>query len=127
MNKTFTNTEMLPGQNVFANVEKPDQSLRIGATRTNATRNGVKASLVRSHVVLTTPLSLTKANCSDACAPEGDFTRSVRLEFSSPTSSKADLLADLKMLTGYLETSSDKLFEGFIPPASQDIVLVSAV
>lgn len=120
----FTNTEMTPHQNVFANVNKPDQKLTIGATRTQVTRNSVKVPLVRSHVLLVTPTEIFPQNCNDACQPRGDFTRTVRVETSAPTPDKAALIADLSAVVKLLESIDDTLFEGFIPQASKDIEIV---
>lgn len=105
----------------FADISAPSNTLAFTNERKTVTRGGVTAPIVRTSVVMTKPVSLSAPECTDKCAPQGQFTESLRLETSHPSDS-AKLIADLKELVDFLETNPS-VFDGFNPPASVDIQL----
>lgn len=123
---TFTNAAMKPGQYVFINVAKPDQTLSVSAERKNVTRNGFTTPLVRTTVNLSTPEHVKMPDCTDSCLPGALFTRSVRVETSGVALSKALLIEDLELVIKFLKSHTEKLFEGVLPTASVDIVIDTA-
>lgn len=105
----------------FADITAPSNTLNFANERKTVTRGGVTAPVVRTSVVMTKPVSLSAPECTDKCAPHGQFTRSLRLETSHPSDSAA-LIADLTELVNFLELNPS-VFNGFNPPASVDILL----
>lgn len=126
MTQTFRAISATVGNTVFADIAAPDKKLSVTSNRTNVTRNGIQAPVVRTALVFTAPVSLTEPGCTDNCAPHGLFTESIRIETSAPATSKTQLVADLKMVVSILE-SHDSIFDGFVPPSSVDIVYTPEV
>lgn len=121
MQKTYRFIATSASGLTFADVSAPSNVLSFTNERKTVTRGGVTAPVVRTSIVMTKPVSLSAPDCTDKCAPQGQFTESLRLETSHPSDS-AKLIADLKELVDFLELNPS-VFDGFNPPASVDIKL----
>lgn len=125
MKKTFRYISTAQNNTIrFANIAKPSETLSFHSERQRVNRTGVAADIVRNTIVKTNSISLSQVNCTDNCAPQGVFTRSIRLETSHPTTS-VELVAELEEVLAYLKTNTS-VFNGFNPPASVDILLGDA-
>lgn len=120
MNRIFRAIKATPGSVTFAELSKPDNTIKLESSRSNVTRNGVQAPLVRTSAVLTSPTKMAEESCTDGCAPKGVFTRVVRIETSDVALNKAQLVADLTMMISLLN-GADGYFDGFTPPSSIDL------
>lgn len=121
MQKTYRFIATSTSGLTFADISAPSNVLSFTNERKTVTRGGVTAPVVRTSIVMTKPVSLSAPDCTDKCAPQGQFTESLRLETSHPSDS-AKLIADLKELVDFLELNPS-VFDGFNPPASVDIKL----
>lgn len=106
----------------FANLANPAESVTFKTVSQKRTRNNVQAVVGRSSIVWTTPYAVKQ--CDDACAPSGDFTDLLRLEFSNANSG-AQLIARLNDVATWLAAHPEFL-QGFGPQQSSDVVLGSA-
>lgn len=86
--------------------------------------NGPQWDLTRASVVLTTPDRITDASCVDKCGPSTEGTRLIRLETSTPITSKAAFLADLEEMKKVIDSLSEDFFvKGLRKPMNVDIVI----
>lgn len=103
----------------FANLANPAESVTFKTTAQQRSRNNVQAVVGRSSIVWTTPHTVKQ--CDDACAPSGDFTDLLRLEFSNANSG-ALLIQRLRDVAAWVEAHPEFL-QGFGPQQASDVVL----
>lgn len=125
MSKTYRFINATGASNVFANVTAPDQLISVSSSRSQVTRSGVTAPLIRTSFVMTQPVSLSEPGCTDGCAPHGIFTELVRIE-TSHAGSVGDLLKHLKEAVAVIE-ANPSYFDGFNFPQGADIVVPDLV
>lgn len=103
----------------FANLANPAESVTFKTTAQQRSRNNVQAVVGRSSIVWIAPHVVKQ--CDDACAPSGDFTDLLRLEFSNANAGEK-LISRLNDLAAWL-TAHPEFLQGFGPQQSTDVVL----
>ena len=121
MPKTYRFIDAKGATNTFADTAAPDHLISVSSARSQVTRSGVTAPLIRTSFVMTQPVSLSEPGCTDGCAPHGVFTELVRIE-TSHAGSVGELLAHLKQAVAVIEANSS-YFEGFNFPQGTDITV----
>lgn len=103
----------------FANLANPAESVTFKTTSQHRTRNNVQAVVGRSSIVWIAPHTVKQ--CDDKCAPSGDFTDLLRLEFSNANSGE-QIISRLNNLAAWL-TAHPEFLRGFGPQQASDVVL----
>lgn len=123
--KTYRYVSQNPGSVTFANVSNINERLTFTNEVKAVTNQPVPFSVVRTSVVLASPLSIQDPSCTDKCGPRGKSAETVRLEFSAPEGKATDILSMLTDLVAYIKTNPT-LLSGFNPSSSTDVTLGSA-
>lgn len=121
MPKTYRFIDAKGATNTFADTTAPDRLISVSSARSQVTRSGVTAPLIRTSFVMTQPVSLSEPGCTDGCAPHGVFTELVRIE-TSHAGSVGGLLTHLKQAVAVIE-ANPSYFEGFNFPQGTDITV----
>lgn len=122
--KTYRYVSQNPGSVTFANVSNINERLTFTNEVKAVTNQPVPFSVVRTSVVLASPLSIQDPSCTDKCGPRGKSAETVRLEFSAPEGKAIDILSMLTDLVAYIKTNPT-LLSGFNPSSSTDVTLGS--
>lgn len=122
--KTYRYVSQNPGSVTFASVSNINERLTFTNEVKAVTNQPVPFSVVRTSVVLASPLSIQDPTCKDGCGPRGKSAETVRLEFSAPEGKATDILSMLTGLVAYIQ-ANPTLLSGFNPSTSTDVTLGS--
>lgn len=126
MSKTYKFMTTTQTGLVFANIEKPTDTLRFAGNTVSVpgTVNGRRLSTIRNTITLNEQVPVLPEGCTDTCSAL-NVTLSSSVTFSSPISSKEVLLAqwaNLKQAVD-LAIANDNILLGFKPAASRSYEL----
>lgn len=120
MKHTFLETAK-NGALVFVGVSDYNHRLKVHASRTKTSNNGVPAELIRASLYLTEPQKVLGEDCGAGCTPSGVFTRSTRVELSNvDTVDHNVIIQDLRDIADFIE-ANPRLLNGLNLQQAADV------